>query len=66
MQEAEIFDQNISSIMNEVAGIERDFQIDKMNETNKQKKHTWFGATSPIGFNQSGYLQSIKETPRKI
>jgi len=53
--------------MNEVAGIERDFQIERMNETIKQKKQlNIFGATSPIGFNQSGYLHSIKETPRKI
>lgn len=37
--------------MHEVAGIERDFQIDRMNETIRQKKHTLFGATSPIGFN---------------
>lgn len=40
-----MFDQDINSIVNLVNGIERDYQIDKMNDNIKSKK---FGPTSPI------------------
>lgn len=38
LQEAEIFDKDISSIVHIVNGIERDFHYEKLNENFRQKK----------------------------